>query len=81
MKSVEAGHFAANVAQYLQDSLSETIILTQSGRPCAVVHGLDYDAEQLALIDSQEFWEMIQKRRNRPTIPWDVAKQRLESAE
>lgn len=81
MKSVDTGQFAANVEQYLQDSLSETIVLTQSGRPCAIVHGLDYDAEQLDLMNSQEFWTMIEDRRNRPTIPWEVARQRLESAE
>jgi len=78
MKTVEAGQFAANVNQYLQESLSEAIILTQAGRPCAVVHGLDYDDEQMQLINSPEFWAMIQQRRERPTIPWEIAKRRLE---
>jgi len=81
MKTVDAGQFAANMNQYLQDSRSETIVVTQEGRPCAVVQGLDYDDEQMQLVDSPEFWSMIEDRRQRKTIPWEVAKQRLESLE
>jgi hypothetical protein len=81
MKSVDAGQFAANVHQYLKDSLSEAIVVTEAGKPCAVVHGLDYDEEQLQLVNSPEFWEMIKERRKSPTIPWDVAKNRLKSVD
>jgi len=79
MKTVEVGQFIANVAQFLHDSLSETIVVTDAGKPCAVVHGLDYDDEQMQLMNSREFWSMIQQRRERPTSSWEVAKQRLES--
>ena len=79
MKTVDAGQFAANVNQYLLDSLSETIVVTQAGKPCAVVNGLDYDDEQMQLVGSREFWSMIQQRRERPTISWDLAKERLKS--
>ena len=81
MKTVEAGQFAANVDQYLRDSISEAIIVTQAGRPCAVVHGLQYDKEQTDLVNSPEFWSMIRERRQGPTIPWEVTKQQLESLE
>lgn len=79
MKTVEAGQFAANVNQYLQESLSEAIIVTQAGRPCAVVYGLNYDDEQIQLVNSPEFWTMIEQRRRERTIPWELAKQRLNS--
>lgn len=79
MKTVDAGQFAANVDQYLRDSLLEVIVVTQEGKPCAVVHGLDYDDEQLQLVNSPEFWSMINQRRKSPTIPWKVAKERLKS--
>jgi hypothetical protein len=79
MKTVNAEQFAANVNQYLEDSLTETIIVTQAGKPCAIVKGLHYDDEQMQLIESHEFWTMIEQRRREPTMPWDVAKQRLES--
>jgi antitoxin (DNA-binding transcriptional repressor) of toxin-antitoxin stability system len=78
MKSVDAGQFAANVNQYLLDSRSEVIVVTQAGKPCAVIQGLDYDEEQLQLANSQDFWNLIQQRRKSSTIPWDVAKQRLK---
>ncbi len=81
MKTVEAGQFAANVDQYLRDSLSEAIVVTQAGKPCAVVHGLDYDDEQLQLVNSPEFWSMIKERRKGATIPWEVAKERLKTFE
>ena len=79
MKTVDSGQFAANLDQYLRDSQSEVIIVTQAGRPCAVVYGFDYDDEQMQLVNSPEFWSMIRQRRNGPTIPWDVAKRQLES--
>lgn len=79
MKTVEVGQFAANVDQYLRDSLSEIIIVTQAGRPCAVVQGLDYDDEQMHLVNSPEFWSMMRERRTGPTIPWELAKRQLES--
>ena len=79
MRTVEAGQFAANVDQYLRDSRAEAFIVTQAGRPCAVVHGLDYDDQQLQIVNSPEFWSLIRQRRAGPTIPWEVAKERLKS--
>jgi hypothetical protein len=81
MKSIDANQFAANIDHYLRHSLSEAIVLTKAGRPCALVRGLDYDGEQWQLVNSPEFWSMIEQRRKGPTIPWEVAKQRLESLE
>lgn len=78
MKTVDAGQFAANVNQYLQDALSEAVVVTQAGRPCAVLHGLNYDDEQMELAGSPDFWSMIRKRRKGPTISWENAKKRLE---
>lgn len=81
MKTVESNQFAANVEQYLHDALSEAIVVTKGGRPCAVVHGLDYDDEQIQLMNSHEFWSMIAERRKGPTIPWEEVKWRLASPE
>lgn len=79
MKTVDAGQFAANVNQYLQDSQSEPFILTLAGKPCAVVQGVNYDQEQLGVVNSAEFWSMIRERRQRETVPWEEAKKRLLS--
>lgn len=79
MKIVDADQFATRFDQYLLDLRSEAIVVTKAGRPCAVVHGLNYDDEQFELVDSPKFWTMIEQRRREPTIPWEVAKQQLES--
>jgi hypothetical protein len=78
MKTVEVGQFAENLDQFLQDSQSETIVVTRGGIPCAVMQGLNFDEEDLQNINSNEFWSMIRERRNGPTIPWEIARQRLE---
>lgn len=77
MKTVDAGQFAANILEYLQASKTEAIVVTESGKPCAVVQGLDYDEEQLALANSSEFWAMIEKRRKGKMIPWNEVKATL----
>jgi hypothetical protein len=77
MKSMDVGQFSENLHQVLQDSLSEAIVITQAGKPCALVHGLNYDEEDLQLIKSKEFWSMIRESRKRPTIPLEVAEKRL----
>jgi hypothetical protein len=79
MKTVDAGEFAADVSRFLRDSGDEPIVITYAGNPCAVVHGLDYDEEQLQLVNSPEFWTMIRERRKGPTISGEVAKKQLES--
>lgn len=81
MKTIDASQFAANVDQYLSDSRAEVIVVTRGGRPCAVIQGLDYDDEQIELVNSPEFWSMIRERREQPTISGDVVKQRLDALE
>ena len=78
MKTVESSQFAANVDEYLREAVSQAIVVTKSGRPCAIVHGLDYDEEQLQLMKSHEFWSAIAQRRKRTTIPWEEAEKRLK---
>jgi hypothetical protein len=77
MKAVEAGQFAENLNQFLEDSRTETIVVTQAGKPCALVHGLDYDEEDLQLINSKQFWALIRESRKSATIPLEVAEKRL----
>jgi antitoxin (DNA-binding transcriptional repressor) of toxin-antitoxin stability system len=78
MKTVDLVEFAANINQYLLESITEDVVITRAGKPCAIVHGLDYDEEQIELANSEEFWAMIEERRRGPTIPWEVAKQQLD---
>ena len=42
----------------------ERIVISRRGRPCAVLVGIEgYDAEDLKLASSKEFWRMIRLRR------------------
>jgi hypothetical protein len=79
MKTVEAKDFAADVNRHLDQCQRDRIAITQSGKPCAVVHGVEYDCEPLELMNSPEFRAMIEERRRGPTIPWELAKKQLES--
>jgi hypothetical protein len=40
MKTVDSKQFAANIDHHLDGVLSEAIVLTQAGSPCAIVRGL-----------------------------------------
>ena len=77
MKTVDAALFQANLPQYLDEVQTETIVVTQNGKPFAVVHGITDDVESAELAHSPEFWNMIQARRKEPGIPWEEAKRQL----
>jgi hypothetical protein len=77
MKTVDISQFAANPQQYVNDSQQEAIVVTRSGKPCAVLHGVSQDLETLELAHSSEFWTMIEARRREPTIPWRDAKDQV----
>jgi hypothetical protein len=55
MQTVDAAEFAVNINQYLLYSISEGVVITPAGKPCAIVHGLNYDEEQIELASSAEF--------------------------
>jgi hypothetical protein len=78
MKTIEISQFYKSPEDYIDESLRENILVTRNGRPCAVLRGLDYDDEDLQLINSREFWKMIEERRCRPTIRWETVKSRLK---
>ena len=45
-----------------------------------VIMGIEsYDQEDLRLASSQDFWEMIEKRRGEPSIPLSELKLRLRA--
>jgi prevent-host-death family protein len=55
-----------NLDSILTRAQSERIVISRRGKPCAVLVGIEnYDAEDLALASSDEFWRMIRQRRIR----------------
>jgi prevent-host-death family protein len=64
MSSVPEKELQQNLDSILTRAQSERIVISRRGKPCAVLVGIEnYDAEDLALASSQDFWEMIRRRR------------------
>jgi prevent-host-death family protein len=78
MKTIAAeGHSSLHAV--LDSAQKERILLTRDGKPSAVVVGIEsYDAEDWQLVNSTEFWRMIeQRRREGKSIPMAEARKRL----
>jgi antitoxin (DNA-binding transcriptional repressor) of toxin-antitoxin stability system len=66
MKRIPAQELATNVDTVLNSAQIERILISRGGKPCAVLVGVEgYDAQDLRLASSQEFWRMIRQRRTR----------------
>jgi prevent-host-death family protein len=80
MKSVSADYAESNLKALLNSAQKERILVTRSGKPCAVILGIEsYDQEDLQLASSPEFWRMIEKRRQEPSISLSELKARLRA--
>ncbi len=64
MRNVPEKELQSNLDSILTRAQSERIVISRGGKPCAVLVGIeDYDAEDLALASSADFWLMIRQRR------------------
>jgi len=64
MSSVPEKELQQNLDLILTRAQSERIVISRRGKPCAVLVGIEhYDAEDLALASSVDFWGMIRQRR------------------
>jgi prevent-host-death family protein len=53
-----------NLDSILTRVQSERLVISRRGKPCAVLVGIEgYDAEDLKLASSPDFWQMIKARR------------------
>jgi prevent-host-death family protein len=58
----------------------ERAVITRAGRPVAVLINIEgYDDEDLALVQSANFWRLIDSRRKEKTIPFEEFMARLEA--
>jgi prevent-host-death family protein len=65
MKTIPARELQANLDGVLNASQQERIVISRAGKPCAVLVGIQgYDAEDLQLAASPDFWLMIRQRRS-----------------
>ena len=65
MKTIPARKLQTDLDAVLQSSQKERILISRDGKPCAILVGVeDYDAEDLCLSTSPDFWLMIRQRRS-----------------
>lgn len=70
MKQLTLEQLSQQLQDYVQVVQQEQILITQNGKPIALLLGLEnFDPEQWKLQLSAEFWQMIGERRQRATIP------------
>ena len=83
MKTISDLEAQSDLKGVLDSAQEERIVITRQGKPAAVVLGLEsYDAEDLQLAGSPDFWRMIDaRRREGSAIPLAEARARLEARE
>jgi prevent-host-death family protein len=81
MKTVAAAQLKSGVEQVLGAAQRERVLVTRGGRPSAVLIGVEhYDDEDWSLIQSPEFWQMIESRRKESkTIPLEELEARINA--
>jgi hypothetical protein len=79
VKDVREKELQTHLDAILTLAQSERIVISRGGKPCAVLVGIEnYDAEDLSLARSEEFWRMIRARRTSgPELPLAEVEKRL----
>lgn len=59
----------ANLQQCLKEARREDVVITERGKPIAVLVGVkDLDLEQIELGHSDKFWKLVRRWRRQKTI-------------
>ena len=80
MQTIQLEELQADAEAALDKAQKERVVVIRNGKPSAVVVGIEgYDAEDLQLASSPEFWRMIEERRRGRLIPLAEVKARLSA--
>ena len=80
MKTVSVRDLQKSIKEAIDSSQGERIIVTRHGRPAAVLVGVEgKDWETVVLETSAEFWNLIEQRRQEPTISSEELVERLKT--
>jgi prevent-host-death family protein len=79
VKTIPTEKRQSDLDAVLRSVQNERILISRDGKPCAVLVGVeDYDAEDVRLATSPDFWLMIQQRRSQGrSIPLAEVESRL----
>ncbi len=69
MKTVEIHDPHGDLARCVEQAREERVVITRSGKPAAVITNVEgYDLDAIETAADPEFWEMIEQRRQQPTL-------------
>ena len=78
MKVVALREAKQSLSGFVDHAQRQRVLITRHGKPAALVIGVEgYDYEDLLLMSSAHFWQMIEQRRKQPTLPMEAVRRRL----
>jgi prevent-host-death family protein len=82
MKLVAMHEAKAKLSEYIAASQKDRVLITNHGRPAAIVIGVEgEELEDLLTRANPKFWEMIEEVRKQSTVPLDDAKKYFDEAD
>ena len=63
----------ASLETCVDDARHERVVVTRNGTPVALILGIEgMDEDQIGLGDSEEFWKLIEERRQQESVSRSV---------
>lgn len=82
MKLVAMHEVKAKLSEYVAESQKDRVLITSHGKPVAIVIGVEgEDLEDLLTRSDPEFWQMIERVREQPTVPLEETQPYFEAAD
>jgi prevent-host-death family protein len=69
VKTISVRDLQKGIREAVDSAQSDRVVVTRHGRPAAILVGVEgEDWETVVLETSPELWELIERRRNEPTL-------------
>lgn len=82
MKLVAMHEAKAKLSEYVAVSQKDRVLITNHGKPAALVIGVEgANLEDLLTQSNPRFWAMIEEARKQPTITWEEATKHFAKAD
>ena len=77
MKQMTEGEIARQLPEILDRPGNEPIVIIRDGKPVGILRAWPDIDDSFDLVRSDEFWRMIETRRESKAVPWKTAKKDL----
>lgn len=74
MKQMTEGEIAKQLSEVLDRAGDEPVVITRGGKPVGILRAWPDIDDSADLARSDEFWRMIETRRESEAIPWKTTK-------